>query len=62
MGLVLGRSDIRSSFERLWLKFVPAIIQYGEKSRKKSMQNISVELVETGIIVYMLGCAVCCFV
>ena len=58
MGLVLGLSDIRSSFERLWLKFVPAIIQYGEKSRKKSMQNISVVLVETAIIVYMLGCAV----
>ena len=49
MGLVLGKSDCRVAFEREWAKYVPAVLQYGEKSRRKGIVSKMEDMVETGM-------------
>ena len=49
MGLIVGDKDIRGSFEKAWTSsYVPALLQYGERSRKKSIQDIYTKLSESG--------------
>lgn len=48
MSLVLGRSDAKVAFERKWAKFYPALLKYGERSRKKALQKHMESMVETG--------------
>ena len=49
MGMIIGRADIRSAFERAWtVSYVPSLLRYGERSKKKVMKEIHLQLVETG--------------
>ena len=50
MGLVVGKADIRSSFERAWTSYVPALLNYGERSKKKAIKEIHSQLVDTGML------------
>ena len=54
MALIVGKADIRASFERKWTSsFVPALLLYGERSKKKSLTAIHSQLVDTGILICM---------
>ena len=49
MGLIIGKADIRSAFERAWTSsFVLALLLYGERSKKKAVKDILGQLVDTG--------------
>ena len=53
MAIIVGRSDIRASFERRWTaSYVPGLILYGERSKKKSLKEIHAQLVDSGINPY----------
>ena len=39
MGLIFGKASIKSFFISQWAKYVPAIILYGEKNKKKNMSK-----------------------
>ena len=46
MGMIIGRSDINTAFERAWTaSYVPSLLRYGERSKRKA---IYLQLVETG--------------
>ena len=52
MGLIVGDKDIRGLFEKAWASsYVPALLEYGERSRKKSIQHIYAKLSEPGTVV-----------
>ena len=53
MSLIVERPDVTASFMKEWTKFVPAIISYGEKSTKKSIEDLLVSLKDKGVLVYM---------
>ena len=40
MGLVANRTEVKSSFIQEWMKFVPAIIAYGQNSTKKNIKTV----------------------
>ena len=49
MGLIIGRADIRAAFEKAWTaSYVPSLLRYGERSKRKVMKGIHLQLVETG--------------
>ena len=49
MGLIIGRADIKTAFERAWTaSYVPSLLKYGERSKRKTMKEIYLQLVETG--------------
>lgn len=47
-GLIIGRSGAKKDFITEWLKYVPAIISYGEHSRKRAIANVLLDLDLTG--------------
>ena len=48
MGLIVGIADVKTCFLQKWLsEYVPAIISYGERSRKKSISCHLDDLDET---------------
>ena len=49
MALIIDEKDIRVSFEHTWTSFVPGILSYAEKSRKKGVINSLALLQETGV-------------
>lgn len=50
MGIVVNDSSIKKSFEKQWSEFIPAILKYGQKGkRKKNIKNILSQLSEAGI-------------
>ena len=50
MGLIIGKPDIRMAFEKAWASvYVPSLLKYGERSKKKSIKEIFIQLVESGI-------------
>ena len=49
MALIVGKSDIRVVFEQAWTAtFVPALLEYGERSKKKAIKDIHAQLEGTG--------------
>ena len=49
MGMIIGRADIRAAFEKAWTaSYVPSLLRYGERSTRKVMKEIHMQLVETG--------------
>ena len=50
MGLIVGRKDIRTAFEKAWsTSYVPGLLLYGERSKKKAIKEIYSTLVESGM-------------
>ena len=50
MGMIIGRADIRTAFERAWTaSYVTSLLMYGERSKRKAIKEIYLQLVETGI-------------
>ena len=55
MGLIVGKADIRVAFERAWTGvFVPALLEYGERSRKKAIKDIHSQLIDTGMLLLVV--------
>lgn len=51
MTLIIGKKDIRSSFEKIWTNaYVPGLLQYAEKSKKKIFKDIYNKLDEAGTL------------
>ena len=49
MVLIFGEADLRKQFQFRWMtKYVPAILQYGEKSTKRNVVKQLAELDRTG--------------
>ena len=49
MAMIIGKKDIKSLFEKAWTTtYVPALLQYGERSKKKILRDILSDLIETG--------------
>ena len=49
MGLIIGKADFRTAFERAWtVSYVPSLLKYGERSKRKAMKETYLQLVETG--------------
>ena len=48
MSLVICKNDVKSKFLSKWKTYVPAILQYAEKSRKKSIYNKLANVDEEG--------------
>ena len=47
--MIIGKKDIRALFEKAWTaSYVPALLLYGERSKKKTIKDIFSKLVETG--------------
>lgn len=47
--MIIGKPDIRSMFEKAWVTcYVPALLQFGGRGRKKSIKDTLSKLVETG--------------
>lgn len=46
--MISEKTNVKLSFVQQWAKFVPAIIEYGEKSPKKSIRLILADLDDTG--------------
>lgn len=62
MGLIVGKADIRSSFERAWTaSFVPALLQYGERSKRKAIKDIHSGVVDTGMFTLCLYTCLCLY-
>ena len=60
MGLIVGKTDIRSSFERAWTaSFVPALLEYGERSKKKAIKDIHSQVVDTGMVELFINPRTC---
>ena len=53
MSLIVERPDVKAAFTREWAKFVPAIISYGEKSTKKSIQELLISLKDKGSYIHV---------
>ena len=52
MGMIIGRADIRTAFERAWTaSYVTSLLMYGERSKRKAIKEIYLQLVETGIYI-----------
>ena len=50
MALIIGKKDIRSLFQKAWTTmYVPALLLFGERSKKKVIRDILSKLVEAGI-------------
>jgi hypothetical protein len=43
-GLIIGRSGPKRDFFAEWFKYIPAILAYGERSRKRAMANAMLDL------------------
>ena len=52
MSLVICKCDVKSKFLSKWKMYVLAILQYAEKSRKKSISNKLADMDGDGNIVY----------
>ena len=53
MGLIIGRKDIRAVFEKVWsTSYVPGLLLFGERSKKKAIKDIHATLVESGTCNY----------
>lgn len=49
MGLIFGKSDIRSIFLTRWsMEYVPAVITYGQKSTKRNISSHIEHMDEAG--------------
>lgn len=47
--MIIGKKDIKSLFEKAWTSdCVPALLLYGERSKKKALKNILSDMIETG--------------
>ena len=47
MGLIIGKADFRTDFERAWtVSYVPSLLKYGERSKRKAMKETYLQLVE----------------
>ena len=48
MAMISEKPNVKGFFVRQWTKFIPAIIEYGEKSSRKNIQVILADLDDTG--------------
>ena len=65
MGMIVGKADIRLLFEKAWVTtYVPALLLFGERGRKKVVKDIFSRLVETGKYMYNIRTYIytCCLV
>ena len=54
IGLIVGKKDIRAAFEASWTtSYVSALLKYGQRSKKKTMKDICMKLVESGVDVHV---------
>ena len=52
MALIIGKDDIRAVFEKAWIiTYVPALLLFGKRSKKKHIKDIFSQCIETGKIV-----------
>ena len=57
MGMIVGKAYIPLLFEKAWvISYVPALLLFGERGRKKVVKNIFSRLVETGMYMYVYTC------
>ena len=53
MAMIIGKKDIRTLFEKAWtVTFVPALLLFGERSKKKVIKDIFSNLVEAGMFLW----------
>ena len=48
MAMISEKINVKGSFLQQWMKYVPASIEYGEKSSKRSIQLILADMNDTG--------------
>ena len=41
MDMIIGQSNVKETFIHEWTRYVPAIILYGQKSSRKSIESVS---------------------
>ena len=46
--MISEKVDVKTSFLQQWIKFIPTVIEYGEKSMKREVQLILADLNDTG--------------
>ena len=55
LGLILGKADAKGAFLSEWnMKYVPAILSYGEKSRKTTIVDLITSMNASGKYMYIL--------
>lgn len=48
MAMISEKPNVKGLFVQQWTKFIPAIIEYGEKSSRKNIHLILADLDDTG--------------
>ena len=50
MALIIGKNNIRAHFEKMWTStYVPGLLQYADRTKKKKFKDIYAKLEEAGI-------------